>query len=246
MKQSLSIQGLSAAGLEKREAQLIDALSSGEAFTVSGLARAVNLNRPAVYTHLETLIEKGLITEVKEQKRVLYQFAGMDALNAWRASQDDAYAQYVDELSAQGKVPTLPDDVRIYRGKDISKVWEMVLERTPKGGVFYRYDGYSPDNPVTSYMPKDYYEMIDKKQLERFVITNDGLRQAPYKKKIVCASRMLPKKFDDFEQGVTQFIFKDTVAMIDLNTEVAYVIHNAAIAAYHARVFYFLFTELPE
>ena len=213
---------------------------------ISQLARASRLHRPAIYELLPALIEKKLVKEVKTNKRIAYRSTGTQALETWRASRDHAYASELKKLKKNDIQADVSDDVRVYRGKEMRRVWEDVLASTPRASVFFRYDGYAPPIHTKEYMPADYYEKIEHKKIDRFVITNGALRKSAYKKRLECASRMLPASFDPFEQGVSQFIFGDKIALIDFKTETAFVITNKALAAFHTKVFQFLYRTLPE
>lgn len=246
MKRFSSPDGLLLTGLAPREATLWQALATKGPMNVSQLARVSSLHRPAIYALIPKLLEKNLIKEVKDKRRIAYATTGVAMLEAWRATHDRAFAAQLEVLKKQEGGERLSHEIQEFHGKEISKVWDVILKDFPKRSVFFRYDGYSPSTPIRTYIAKGYYDEITHKNLERFVITNKGLRTAPYKKRIECASRMLPGSFDAFEQGVTQFICGNKIALIDFTTESAYVITNAALAQYHARLFQYLYRSLPE
>lgn len=240
------IDALTISGLSEREALVWHALMTEGASNISELARATELHRPALYELLPSLIEKKLVKEVTTHRRVAYRATGTRALEMFRASRDVAYAKELKRLKKFDAQPDVSEDVRVYHGKEMRKVWEDVLASTPQASVFYRYDGYAPPIHAQDYMPKDYYARIEHKKIDRFVITNGALRKSAYKKRLECASRMLPKSFDAFEQGVSQFIFGDKLALIDFKTETAIVITNKTLAKYHAKLFQYLYRSLPE
>lgn len=235
------------AGLSKKEAAIWHALATHGALNILQIARATGLHRPAIYTTIPDLISKGLVKQQQTKKRVTYATTSPKALEKFRAKNNKVYADYLQQLPpTPTETAQLDQNVRVFHGKEIKRVWEIVFAEIPKGGVYYRYDAYSGSVPVTTYLPPDYYEIIEAKKLERFVITNATLRGSRYIPKIQCASRMLPESFDAFEQGVTQFIFGDSIAMIDFTTETAFIITNASLAAYHRRLFQFLYSRLEK
>lgn len=249
MKSSVyTIESLTISGLSEREARIWHALACAKSMNISQIGQAAHLNRPAVYQHLPTLIKKGLVKKNTKNRRIVYQTTGVKALDTFRISRDIAYAKYVKKMkkTTEDATASLGNEVRVYHGTEIKRVWEIILAEMPKNGIFYRYDGYNSSVPMQIYLPKNYYETIEQKKLERFVITNEGLRKSPYKKKIQCASRMIPCSFDAFEQGISQFIFEDKIALIDFTTQIAYIIKNQALAAYHTRLFQFVFQNLKE
>lgn len=240
------LEPLVRAGLTPREAQVYDAFSSGEALNISQISVRAKLHRPGVYECLPRLLEAGLVRLAPTGKRAAYRTTGPKALEAWRVSCQASFGTYVGGLERTAGVQVASDDVQEYSGKDLGKVWQALADHAPRGSVFCRYDGYAPDVSVRTYVPEGYYPTIDRKKVERFVITNAGLRKANYKKRIECASRMMPGAFDAFEQGVIQFIVGDLLAFVDLKNEKAFVIKNKAIAAYNGKVFQFLFRALAE
>ena len=247
MKQKAPFDALMIAGLSDRETRIWHTLAEQGALNISQLAQATGLHRPAIYATLPMLKEKALIKEVAQGKRRLaYRITGVKALETWRASRDAVFAQQLKKIKAKDTVQDVSDDVRVYHGKEMRRVWEEVLAWGARGKVFYRYDGYPVGTRVGSYLPPGYYETIEKKNVDRFVITNQALRSAAYRKRVECASRMMPTSFDAFEQGVSQFIFGDQIALIDFTTETAFIVKNKALAAYHMRLFKFLFHLLPE
>jgi DNA-binding MarR family transcriptional regulator len=237
---------LTIAGLSKREALIWDTLAEQGSMNISQIASATRLHRPAVYATLPMLEQKGLLKRVAGKKRVSYRTTGSAALESWRASQDSQFARQLQRLQKNEPQLVSSDDVQVYHGKDIRRVWEAVLAWGKRGKVFYRYDGYPSTMRVHTYMPAGYYEGIEQKGVDRFVITNKVLRASAYKKRLECASRVLPGSFDAFEQGVSQFIFGESMALIDLTTETAFVIKNAALASFHLRLFQYLYQILPE
>ncbi len=237
-------EALTLAGLTDREAHIWQVLTEAGPLNISQLAEMTQLHRPAVYALLPSLKAKGLLKEVKEKRRVLYRTTGVEVLKDRRASRDAVFAKQLKKLKKNDSTQDISDDVHVYHGKDMRRVWKEVLEWGMRGRVLYRYDGYGVGTQVGLYMPADYYKITEKKHLDRFVITNQALRASAYKKRLECASRVLPGSFDSFEQGVSQFIFGNKIALVDFKTETAFIIRNAVLAAYHAKLFQYLYRNL--
>lgn len=232
-------------GLAIREADIWYSLKKHGQLTVSSISRITKQSRPTAYKYLTSLQEKGLVKKIGTTGRSLYEVVLSRQLTKRKhiaQRLDYAWSKKQQNLDAKKGEPS----IQVFKGKEIKHVWSMVLDELPKQSIFYRYDAYKPGTNVPGYMPPGFYETIESKRLERFVITNHGLRHAPYKKRLEGLSRMLPLSFDAFEQGVTEFIFNDKIALIDLSTETAFVIQNKALADYARRRFQFLFQQLPE
>lgn len=246
MSSSHASDALTVAGLSSREAAVWSVLTKQGPMNVLAIARAVSLHRPAVYELLASLLAKELIESTTQTRRVLYRSRGVRVLEQWRAQRDKEFAKQLQQLGKHEEGERLSEDVRVYRGKEIRKVWETVLAYAPKGGVFYRYDAYKPGISVVSYQPKDYYPDLEKKRVDRFVITNASLRKAFYKKRLECASHVLPPMIDPFEQGITQFIFGDQVAFVDFTSETAYVFKNGPLADFQKKLFQCVYQHVEQ
>ncbi len=238
------IDALTMAGLSKREAMIWIVLSEKEPMHISQLAKTCDLHRPAVYLALESLHKQGLVKEQKIGQRIHYKATGSHLIEKKRALRDKAFAAQIAKQKQQ-EPTSMPEDIQIFRGKDIARVWNMVAN-SPKGSIVYRYDGYPASMDIGSLATQAYRDAMAKQRIERFVITNQALRKKAYQRRIECASRMFPGKFHAFEQGVTIFVFDGKIALVDLKNQSAYVILNPALAAYQVRVFKYLFQSLAE
>ncbi len=239
-----SAAALRTSGLPEREAAVWYALTADGPANVTDLARRTGLHRPAVYAQLGALSKKGLVEAAKGPGRRRYQSTGVARLAAWTAEQGGQLADPLVRLK-KAEAHALPEEIRIYRGKELRRVWEE-LAKSPKRTVFYRYDGYPGDIHVSKYVPDEYIESLKSHGLERFVITNQALRRRAFVKRVECASRMLPGSFDAFEDGITQFVYGDTMALVDLKKEIAFVIKNEALASFHRKLFRYLYRSLAE
>ncbi len=218
--------------LNETETKIWTVLARKSPLSIVELADLTGKTRPTIYKYLDRLQKDGFILTVKKGKRIVY------VLNKNKHPLD---------RPRKGELhPKSDPDVQVYRGKDVRKVWERLLEELPKKAIFYRYDGYGSSHSLVGIIPTNNYQIIEDKKLERFVITNDSLRRGAYKKRVECASRKLPVSFDRFEQGITQFIFGDTIALVDLTKQVAFMIENKALAEYHCKLFQFIYQQLPE
>jgi sugar-specific transcriptional regulator TrmB len=239
-----SREALKASGLPERELLVWYVLAKNGPAHISQIAERAKLHRPAIYQQLSQLIEKGLVKERAGTGRRYYQSTGVNVLLSWCKKQQGSLAQSLAQLQKH-EGPRLPEDVAVYRGKEIRKVWEE-LAASPKKTVFYRYDAYPASFFVDPYIPKEYIKSLQSRGLERFVITNRALRNRSYQKRFECASRVLPEAFDSYEQGISQFVYSDKIAFVDFTTETAYVIQNKVLADFQRRLFKYLYHTLPQ
>lgn len=233
-------------GLSDHESRVWQVLAEHPPLNVSDIGKKAQRHRPGVYACLASLTEKGLVKTVAQKRRTLYTFTGPQAMEQWRARQDSAFANTLGTLREQHPSLSSHQDVTVYEGAHVYRVWDEITKDLPKGSVFYRYDGYAPGELKNDKVPDAYRQLMGKKKLERFVITNARLRTSAYQKRLECASRMLPKAVDPFEEGVTQFVTSEAIAFVDLRSQRAYIVRNKALAMYNARVFQYLYSMLPE
>lgn len=113
------------------------------------------------------------------------------------------------------------------------------MESLPKGSVFYRISAENDVEKSNSYLPKDYREKRDKKQLERMVISSSKAA-FPKQKRLERDILIIPKLYDAFDQDVTMTIYGDKVAYIDFSNESSIVIENPMIADFQKKLFILL------
>lgn len=221
-------------GLSVREKKILDVLAKEGSLNISEIALQSGLHRPAVYACLKALDEKKLIRILVEKKRKTYALRGKVALKAWTHSWQKAALQTIPFFEAEKEGGR---EMKILRGKGLRTLWEQILQDVPKGGVFYRYDAYPRTVSPERYFPNHFYERMERKGIDRFVMTNVALRTSAYKKRVACASHVFPAAIDTFEQGVTQFVFADTIAFVDFTQEIAFVLKNKALAEFQRQLF---------
>lgn len=238
------IASLRASGLSDREAVVWFAIAEIGAANISAIAAEAATNRPAVYAALEDLQEKGLVQQVMSGKRVHYQTTGKKTLQAWQKNTRTDLDQKLNQLPRNDNVGSL-GDVVVLKGDQIAAIWEEI-SRLKRGSVVYRYDGYDVDQDTSQYKSNDWYEVIDRRNIDRFVITNRALRESAFKNRMECDSKIFPEKFDAFEHGAITWIYEDKIAHIDLKSEIAYVIKNATISSYHRRIFEYSYRNLTD
>lgn len=99
------------------------------------------------------------------------------------------------------------------------------------------------------YYPKLYKEMATRYSpaghslIQKFVITNERTQNLRTPR-LERYSKAVPKQFDLFEYDITELIFKDKVAFIDYQTEIASLIESATFANFQRQIFKLLFDRL--
>lgn len=234
---------LSNYGLSENEAKIYLSLLEKGPGTVSDVAKNTGLHRPTVYKHLPYLQTKGLLTTARKVKRVLYVAESpkklerlLDQINI---EARDLLPELVETFEKREHKPL----VKFYEGRQgIREVFDDILDTLKKGDVFYRYS--SRKEPMSdSYLPKDYRKCRDAKQLERLVIANETYAKRK-KARLERQIKTVPESVDPFDYDVTQIIYADKIAMIDFNSDTAFVIENPKFARFQQALFQLLYKNL--
>jgi hypothetical protein len=132
---------------------------------------------------------------------------------------------------------------RFFEGKSgIRQVFDDVLDSLKRGEVFYRYS--SRKEPMNDrYLPRDYRKRRDAKQLERFVIASESYLKKK-KPRFERQIRAVPDNFGLFDYDVTLLIYADKIAVIDFNTDTAFIVENSALASFQQTLFRLLYHKL--
>ena len=96
---------------------------------------------------------------------------------------------------------------------------------------------------VGSANARDYIQLRDEKQLERFVITNPEFMKTR-EPQLERALKIVPKEFLPFDYGVSQIIYADKIAFIDYRKQLATIIENETLANFQRDIFKMLFKRL--
>lgn len=236
-------RALSVAGLSAHESTIYVMLLEHGVSRISDIVRKTGLHRPTVYQYLRILQEKGLVGESKEGKRVRYVAESPDRVHMLFDDFAQGFKHALDDLKDLQQKDGSPV-VKFEKGMDaISRMFYDLVTRLPKGGIFYRYSSSRDGKKAERYLPKDYRNIRDAKQLQRFVISN--VRRAATKQpRIERSMRVVPSAFDWFEDDVTMLMYGDTVVYVDYNSETVTTIENSFIASFHIKLFKLLFQQL--
>lgn len=238
------LQVLKKLGLNEHEASIYMALLRMGPSSVSDISKETGLHRPTIYKFIPDLLNRGLVVLSPKNKRQLYS-----------AESPEKLKYVIDDLSMEFKM-ALPNLLETYSSKghkpvvkylvgkeQIKFIYEDLVRTLNRGEVFYRYSSTKDGKKDVTHIPKDYKKLRDEKKLERFVITSDeGSR---YKKpKLERSTKVVPKQYGLFDYDVTQLIYADRLAIIDDNTETAFIIENKTIAEFQKKIFKIVFDSL--
>jgi len=229
-------------GFTENEAKIYLGLVETGPITVAEIAKKTGLHRPAVYKTLPALQTRGLVTLTKKGARAFYVAEPPEKLETLLNETQIAFYNLIPELKAVYESQEKRPIVKFVEGKDgIAFVFDDLVKTLKHGEVFYR---YSPACEAhNEFLPKNYREIRDAKKLERFVITNPA-QAAKKKPRMERSIKVFPEKYGPFDQDITQVIYGDKVAFIDLKSQTALLVENPAMAEFQKRLFKMLYDFL--
>jgi hypothetical protein len=93
------------------------------------------------------------------------------------------------------------------------------------------------------FLPTNYWELRDTKQIQRMVITSET-RAKTSRQKINKEIVYIPKGFDLFDSNVSKLIYWNKVAIIDYTTLTSFVIESKLLASFEEKIFKTLYKFL--
>ena len=231
-------------GLSEKESLVYLTLLESGTLSIAALAEHSGMHRPALYKLLPRLEGRGLVSRVRKNRRVFFVAESPEKLETLVQGIAHSFEQTLPILkqvyAAKEKRPL----IKFLTGrKGIIFVYEDIITTLKKGEIFYRYSSSKNARRDDWYVPKNYRERRDKKQIERFVITNEKT-QGRKKPRLERYTKVVPKDYDLWDYNITQLIYADKVAFVDYNTETAIIIENPIIAEFQRKIFKLLFKKL--
>jgi sugar-specific transcriptional regulator TrmB len=230
-------------GFSKKESTIYISLIQNGPSTVSDLMRNTKMYRPAIYSVLPGMIEKGIVSIAPKGKQKLYVAESPSHLRPILDEADRGISKEILDLEEQYRTKNKAPLVTYSKGrKGIIAAYSDMVHSLKKGETYYRYSSASVLNRER-YIPKDYRQVRDAKQLERLVITNEPTKRA-HKDRLGRVIKVIPSDFDLFENDIAQLIYGNKVAIIDYNTKTTIIIENPIIAKFQKKIFKLLFDKL--
>lgn len=233
-------------GLGKKEASIYLALLRLGTANIMDLSRETGISRPLVYKSLDALLKEGLASRIRKGKRDHYTAESPDRLRRLFETTGNDLDSVIPELHSVYQRDGVTKPVaKYFKGiNGIRAIWDDLASTLGKGETYYRYSSSIDAQKHNNYLSGYYRDTRKKKQIERFVITNESISrmQQPDLNREV---RIIPKESDLFEHGITELIYGHKVAFIDYRTETVFVIESEAIAEFQKAIFKTLYQRLP-
>jgi HTH-type transcriptional regulator, sugar sensing transcriptional regulator len=231
-------------GLNDKEAVIYLALLENGPLTISGIAKASNLHRPAIYQLLPTLEKRGLVSISIKGKLKYYAAESPEKLKILVGNLNETLQAALPDLEAIYNSTGSRPVVKFFIGKDgIKNVFLDLVTSLKRGDIYYRYTSNKDLDKTEKYLPRDYRKIRDEKQLERYIINNveSAQQKSPNLNRTV---KTMPPGFNPFDQEVSMLIYGDKIAFLDFNTETAITIENKKIAEFQKILFKFIYKSL--
>ena len=215
--------------------------------SIAEIQNDINIHRVEIYRLLPLLLESWFILVSLKWKRKLYSPATPEKINeAYNEMQEKnrwSINVLLEKYSHLNKKPTI-----IYQEwkKWITNVFNDIVDSQNKWDVFYRITSEIDTKKIDNeYLPKNYREKRDKKELERYVIMSSNSAKQK-KQRLERDLVVIPKEIDGFEDNIFMSIYANKVAYIDFNTETSIIIENKQIASFQEKLFKLLFKNLKK
>lgn len=227
-------------GLNNKESLIYESLLKNGPSSIVAISHLSGINRPALYTLLPKMIQRNLILEIKQGKRTQYQAMSPNNLDPIIKLTQNSLESIVNNLNNEYSKKKIIPQTEIYYGKSgIARVFMDVVTTLDKGETYYRYS--VRHHIVNDFLPPAYRKVRDAKKLERLVITNEASSKLK-KPKLERFVKVLPGNYEVFNVG--KVIYKNKIAYVDYENEVACIIFNESIYKLEKKIFMSLYKSL--
>jgi len=212
--------------------------------SIAELTKITSLYRMEIYRQLPFLIESGLVIEIPRWKRKTYISASPHKIQDMYQDQKYQIDRHVEKLIEQYAFSDKKPKV-IYQEwkKALAYVFSDIVNSLSEWEVFYRISSEKDVDIANTYLPSNYREKRDKKQLERYVIMSESWakkKKARLERELVT----IPPELDEFEDNISLTIYADKIAYIDFSTETSIIIENKPLVDFHKKMFRIMYMSL--
>ncbi len=206
------------------------------------IAKGTGLYRAQVYKALGELGEKKLVLHSSKGKRIVYSADSPARLEQLFLSIEQKFLDSIEDMHKEydsgGSKPT----VSIQSGEEaVRDAYSDVVHSLGKNETYYRYSSIKHFNRST-YVPKDYEAVRDRKGLERYIIT--GAKNIPHKKRLGRSVKTVPSEYDLFQDGINVLIYLDKVVVIDYVSDTTITIKHKVYAEFQKKLFKLLYSKI--
>lgn len=211
---ALIYETLNRLGINRSHAKLyLEFLGEGAA-TIAQTARQLNTSRQAIYLLLPTLLDRGLVKEIRQGKRSLYQALPPSQLFALVEDLKAKLDNVVPTLTNMQTVPEEVPMVTIYDTPLSMREWyRHFLENVTEGEEFLLYDSGNIDNwyKLDPEFYKNYMEQQVKKKIRLLCLLPEHKKTNDFIKEVGWSISEYRFTSQPLATSVEQWIWRDEV-----------------------------------
>lgn len=150
----------------------------------------------------------------------------------------------IQELEEKYKFIEEKPIVRFEKGaKYISQAFGNMISEMRQGEIFYRISSVQDIEKANSYLPKNYRNMRDEKQIERYAILSESTAQQK-KPRLEREIAIMPENYEKFDEDITMILYHHKTLFIDYATESVATLENKKLTNFQKKLFTVLFKSL--
>ncbi len=233
-------------GFSEKDSLIYLSLLQNWKSSIADITNNTNLHRIEIYRLLPNLLESGFVLVSLKWKRKYYSPAEPSKIEEIYLEQLNRNKNSILELSEMySNIEKKPKLTYLNWDKWITYVFSDIVNSLKKWETFYRITSEIDTQKVDSLLPKNYREIRDKKELERYVIMSEKAAQSK-QNRLDRDLVTIPEKYDEFRDDVFMTIYSNKVAYIDFQTKASIIIENKQIAKFQEKAFKLLFKSLKK
>jgi len=231
--------------LQKNSALIYLALLENWKSTITDIVNNTSLHRVQVYRLLPFLIESWFVLLTRKWKKKYYSPANPDIIHDTYKEIQERNKWSIERLSEiYANLDRKPTIIYNEWKKWIKSVFNDIIESSKKWDTFYRITSETDVEKINNeYLPHDYREKRDKKDLERYVIMSSNAAKIK-RPRLEREIKIIPENTVEFKDNVLMTIYAHKIAFIDFNTETSIIIENKDIADFQKKIFKLLYKSL--
>lgn len=226
-------------GLSKNEIEVYLFLINSGPNRITDISHHTRIHRPLVYQAITPLLEKQLINYQTKGKQKYYSAESPNKLNDILQKFQQEMTDLIPELEQTYQKRTTKPAVRFLEGASgISSAHMDMVNYLKNNETYYRYTFAKNYQKINQYIPEEYRQLRKKKNLQRFIISNDPVEKTARKRPdINRVIKIISTDDDKFIHNIDFVVYRDRVAYLDFNSENAFIIENKNIAEFHQSMF---------
>ena len=233
-------------GFSEKDSIIYLSLLDNWSSSIADIVTNTNLYRVEIYRLLPNLLESGFVLLSLKWKRKYYSPVNPSKIEEIYLENLQRNKRSIRELQDKFlNIDKKPKVTYLNWEKGITHVFSDIVNSLKKWDTYYRITSETDTESVNKLLPKNYREIRDKKDLERYVIMSE--KSAKIKNpRLERDLAIIPEKYDEFRDDVFMTIYGSKVAYIDFITKASIIIENKQIAKFQEKAFKLMFKSLKK